>query len=203
MKNSIEVPNPSYVYSLVICGFFVILGLGIGAATIHHGEDHDQKAEVDIREVDMSPIRGEVKPLRLRRTGFVYKCSECHSIFQTRQTQTSLVAEHEDLVLDHGANDYCLNCHHKTNRDVYTDHQGNEIPADQPARLCAKCHGPKYRDWLVGMHGRLEGTWDPTDFRSERLLCIQCHDPHQPKFPKLKPMPGPIYGRVDPFGEES
>ncbi|MGC9327927.1 MAG: hypothetical protein ACP5I1_09860, partial [Candidatus Hinthialibacter sp.] len=117
-----------------------ILSLGIGALAMNSNQPAD-KTHHEIGPVDWAPIRGDLKPLRLRRTGFEYKCSECHRTFDASRQQRKLVSEHEDLVLDHGRNDYCLNCHHKTNRDVYTDYDGSEIPVEQPARLCAKCHG--------------------------------------------------------------
>ncbi|RJP26829.1 MAG: hypothetical protein C4527_14500 [Candidatus Omnitrophota bacterium] len=183
-------------------GFFIVVSLGIGAAAVLQTDGGDRFQASAIEKVDSAPIRGEVEPLRLRRSGFEFKCSECHRTFETSRNQKALVAEHTNLIFAHGSNDYCLNCHHRTNRDAYANHDGSEIPADQPARLCAKCHGLIYRDWLVGIHGRLRGTWDPADSGSERILCIQCHDPHQPKFPDLKPMPGPMRGRVHVYGGE-
>lgn len=149
------------------------------------------------QEVNVSyePIRGEFKPLRLRRTGFTYKCSECHYAIKEISEPKRRVAEHTDLVLNHGSNDYCYNCHHPDNRDVYADHDGSEIPMDEPARLCGKCHGTIYQDWKVGAHGRMQGYWKKELGEQSKLLCIQCHDPHDPVFPKLKPLPGPAAGR--------
>lgn len=141
--------------------------------------------------VDKAPIRGEFRPLRLRRTGFEYRCTECHQSIAVPTRRQKLVAEHTDLVLNHGTNDFCLNCHHPSNRDVYTDHDGRVIPAEEPARLCGKCHGLVYRDWLNDAHGRAQGGWDAAQVQPSRLLCIQCHDPHNPKFPAMPPMPGP------------
>lgn len=141
-------------------------------------------------KVDFSPIRGEVKPLRLRRTGFTYRCNECHQAFLSPRDRAERVAEHTDIQLEHGRNDYCLNCHHRDNREAYVDHNGAEIPSDQPARLCAKCHGIIYRDWLAGAHGKWIGGWGQAS-EPQQLFCIQCHDPHAPKFPEIEPMPGP------------
>lgn len=182
----------AFLYAIV---WFVlsVLTIGLTAAVLHAREKSSKFAIVT---VDLSPVRGEVKPLRLRRTGFTYKCSECHKSFETVRRSERLVAEHTDLELDHGSNDYCLNCHHPTNRNVYVDHDGSEIPADEPARLCGKCHGPVYRDWRNGVHGRRTGFWNLTMGSSKRLLCIQCHDPHKPKFGSLAPLPGPRVGHV-------
>jgi len=149
--------------------------------------------------VDYRPIRGDYRPLRLRRedgTGFVYKCSECHRTFATSRRYPLPIAEHRNIQLQHGKNDYCLNCHHRTNRDAYVAHDGSEIPADRPAELCGKCHGLVYRDWQAGAHGRRQGYWDESRGERFRLLCIQCHDPHAPRFPKLAPLGGPHLARA-------
>ena len=64
---------------------------------------------------------------------------------------------------------------------------------DDVTLLCAKCHGPKYRDWKAGVHGRQNGYWDATKGPKEKLRCIQCHDPHKPAFPPIKPLAPPTY----------
>jgi hypothetical protein len=74
---------------------------------------------------------------------------------------------------------------------VFVDDFGGEIPWDQPQRVCAKCHGPVYRDWQHGSHGRTNGYWDARRGVQTRRRCIECHDPHQPPFPPLSPAPGP------------
>ena len=66
---------------------------------------------------------------------------------------------------------------------------GGEIPWDQPQLLCAKCHGPVYRDWQHGSHGRTNGYWDASRGKQTRRKCIECHDPHRPPFPALQPAP--------------
>jgi hypothetical protein len=152
--------------------------------------------------VDYSPIRGSVRPLRLRRTGFTYKCDECHRLFQSPSDRRDLVAEHMDVHLNHGRNDYCLNCHHPTNRNAYVTHNGEEIPSDRIPELCAKCHGLVYRDWENGAHGRKSGFWNLSEGEERTLLCVQCHDPHNPKFPNLAPMPGPTAGQPGGHAKE-
>ena len=99
--------------------------------------------------------------------------------------------EHREIVLRHGINDRCLNCHHPDGRDAFVDGQGREIPYDQPQLLCAKCHGPVYRDWQRGVHGRSNGYWDTARGPMTRKKCIECHDPHQPPFPPMRPAPPP------------
>lgn len=57
--------------------------------------------------------------------------------------------------------------------------------------VCAKCHGPVYRDWQNGSHGRINGYWDRSRGPQTRRRCIECHDPHAPPFAPLAPAPGP------------
>jgi hypothetical protein len=162
-----------------------------GAWAVVASHRADGGGDAPRRKVDFSPIRGEFQQLRLRRSGFTYKCSECHRSFPTRERYAPRVAEHTEIRLEHGRNDYCMNCHHRTNRNAYAMHDGSEIPADRPDELCGKCHGPHYRDGVNGAHGRRNGYWDSSKGFQSRLLCIQCHDPHNPAFPSLKPFPGP------------
>jgi formate-dependent nitrite reductase cytochrome c552 subunit len=76
-------------------------------------------------------------------------------------------------------------------RDAFVDDAGGQIAWNQPQLLCAKCHGPVYRDWQAGSHGRANGYWDLSRGEQTRRKCIECHDPHSPPFQALKPAPGP------------
>lgn len=168
--------------------------LCLSAVSCGSGPQPVEAAALYEREVhgnlfDTAPVRGELKPLRHVRSGFEYRCSECHTAIQSERHQHTFVAEHRDIKFDHGLNLYCLNCHHPTNRNAYVDHDGSEIPSDQPALLCRKCHGPTYREWELGIHGRQNGYWDTSQGTRTKLLCIQCHDPHSPRFKPMKPEP--------------
>jgi hypothetical protein len=173
------------------------LGLGGWSCSLETPTDATTLFErkVAANVFDITPVRGELRPLRLRRIGFEYRCSECHNDFESPRRQDELRGEHSDIVFNHGMNLYCLNCHHSTNRDVYVDHDGSEIPPDEPVRLCAKCHGPTYREWELGIHGRQNGYWDTSKGERAKLRCIQCHDPHQPVFQPMKPEPAPARSR--------
>ena len=57
--------------------------------------------------------------------------------------------------------------------------------------LCGSCHGPTYRDWEAGVHGRTGGYWDRSLGPINRQICVDCHNPHHPKIPPRKPAPGP------------
>ncbi len=151
---------------------------------------------------DTTPVRGEFQPLNYKKAGFSYRCTECHFSIQPPIRQNPLQSEHANIVLDHGLNTNCMNCHHPGNRDVYVDHEGNEIPADQPARLCSKCHGPIFREWEAGIHGRQNGYWDTSKGSRTKLFCVQCHDPHSPKFKSMAPLPPPQRTRFSALTRE-
>lgn len=148
---------------------------------------------------DTATVRGEFRPLRYRRSNFEYKCMECHRDVEQAKRPNTPKTEHTDVLarFDHGLNTVCLNCHDQTDRDVYVNHDGSPIPSNQPERLCAKCHGPIYRDWKQGIHGRQNGYWNKKKGPRTKLVCVQCHDPHSPKFPLMTPDPPPIRSRLD------
>lgn len=127
---------------------------------------------------------------------YTYRCSECHNLFPSPSETLRPLTQHRDIVLKHGLNDRCFNCHHPRQRDAFVDDMGQPIPWDDPPRLCGKCHGPVYRDWLHGVHGRTNGYWDTTRGPSDRRKCVECHDPHAPAFPPMVPAPGPHTPRM-------
>jgi formate-dependent nitrite reductase cytochrome c552 subunit len=59
-------------------------------------------------------------------------------------------------------------------------------------QLCAQCHGPQYRDYRHGAHGGMAGHWDLAKGGRVRNNCIDCHDPHSPKYPTVRPAGGPL-----------
>jgi hypothetical protein len=137
--------------------------------------------------LDKTPPRRTVG-LDLVRNGWTYNCMECHKLLTAKWTYGRLLNEHKDIRLDHGNNRFCLNCHHPTNRNVFVDYDGAEIAQADVVRLCAKCHGTIYRDWKAGVHGRQNGFWQASLGEKTRLRCIQCHDPHSPKFKAMQPL---------------
>lgn len=137
--------------------------------------------------LDKTPPRQTVG-LDLVRNGWTYNCMECHRLTQPRWHYNRAMNEHKDIQLEHGNNRFCLNCHHTTNRNAFVDYDSSEIAEQDVVLLCAKCHGTTYRDWQAGVHGRQNGFWDADLGPKTRLRCIQCHDPHQPKFQPMTPL---------------
>ena len=119
----------------------------------------------------------------------IFPCSECHAD-QEPNPQRRELEMHEDIVLKHAEkNRWCLDCHDAKNRDMLHLADGELVDFKESYRLCGQCHGPKLRDWRAGIHGRRTGSWSG---QKRYLLCIHCHNPHSPKFKKLKPEPAPV-----------
>lgn len=102
--------------------------------------------------------------------------------------------EHSNIVMHHGSherNNNCFNCHNETNLEALQTRDKRELKLSESTPLCGSCHGPTYRDWEAGVHGRTSGLWDRTQAVFHRQDCVNCHNPHSPKFPGRKPAPGP------------
>jgi formate-dependent nitrite reductase cytochrome c552 subunit len=143
-----------------------------------------------------------------------FDCYVCHDKktppplrFDTNQN-IIVPTEHADIVMGHGKhgrNNNCFNCHNETNLTLLQPRDGRELAFADSTQLCGSCHGPTYRDWLAGAHGRISGYWDrgappssaeeirdlPKTARFQRKDCVNCHNPHSPPFPSRKPAPGP------------
>ncbi len=118
----------------------------------------------------------------------VYPCSDCHANLETDFTRRAL--EQHDITLDHGDRErWCFDCHDTGDRDQVRLASGALVPLTESQKLCGQCHGDKYRDWRLGVHGKRMGDWNGA---REYLVCVACHDPHSPKFRPLAPMPPPV-----------
>jgi DNA-directed RNA polymerase subunit RPC12/RpoP len=155
-------------------------------------------APVPAWATDPAPVRQPKLVPEYRVSVFTYQCSDCHRIIPSPQETLRTLGQHTEINLRHGLNTRCFNCHHRTQRDAFVDDMGDPIPWNQPQLVCAKCHGPVYRDWQAGSHGRINGFWDARRGPQTRRKCIECHDPHTPPFPPMRPAPGPNTLRMGP-----
>ena len=147
---------------------------------------------VEAGMLDIGPRRTPLgEPPRIEIAGFTWTCMECHASLQTMREQPSALTQHTHIRLDHGVNDRCAYCHHGENRDLLAIRGGTTVPFTESQKLCRQCHGPTYRDWEKGMHGKTTGYWDRTRGEARRFTCVECHDPHAPAYPKFRPLPGP------------
>ena len=120
----------------------------------------------------------------------IFPCSGCHAEMKPNPNRRELKEEHTNIVLNHAQGQrWCLDCHDTYNRDKLHLVSGEKIDFTESYRLCGQCHGDKYRDWKVGVHGKRTGFWNG---KKEYLLCANCHNPHDPRFKPLKPKPPPV-----------
>jgi len=122
--------------------------------------------------------------------GYEHRCNSCHRLFRSGADTSKNLIQHKEVVLNHGLNNRCYNCHDRKDREKLVLMRGVLSGFSDATLLCAKCHGPVYRDWQNGTHGKTLNTWQDTDQR-RRLNCTECHDPHSPAYPRLVPLPSP------------
>lgn len=120
----------------------------------------------------------------------IFPCSDCHNYMETNP-QRRVLEMHEDIVksFHHDSeNRWCLDCHDISTRDSLRLASGKLLNFAESYNLCGQCHGDKLRDWKAGIHGKRIGEWNG---RKQYFLCVHCHDPHAPRFKKIKPLPPP------------
>ena len=136
-----------------------------------------------------------------------FDCYTCHEkgkpppLHYDAEGKIIVAQEHPDIVMGHGThgrNNNCYNCHNETNLTLLQPRDGREVTISDSQMLCGSCHGPTYRDWENGVHGRTSGYWDRTKGDIDRKKCVNCHNPHSPKFPGRQPAPGPHQLHPDP-----
>lgn len=137
---------------------------------------------------DITPVRTVRK--RLETEGMA--CGDCHDPSAPSDQDPTVAPEvHARVVLKHGSNKRCFNCHNNKNRNSFAADGGGQIPYAKVETLCAKCHGTTYRDWLRGTHGRRNGYWDKAAGAQKTLSCVACHTPHDPAFKPMTAAPPP------------
>lgn len=118
-------------------------------------------------------------------------CSTCHALRTpdpTNRAAADLDQFHQGLQIQHGLNT-CLSCHDAGNYDGLKLADGRKLAFEESITLCSQCHGPQRRDYDHGAHGGMNGYWDLQRGGRIRNTCIDCHDPHVPKYQGAIPMP--------------
>ena len=121
----------------------------------------------------------------------IFPCSDCHSDMEVNPERRMLEDEHVEIskMFNHAIEQrWCLDCHNPDNRDVLRLANGDLVSFEESYYLCGQCHGTIFRDWKAGIHGKRTGEWNG---KKQYRLCVQCHNPHSPKFKPIKPMPPP------------
>ncbi|MFV1958864.1 MAG: hypothetical protein ACC662_05560 [Planctomycetota bacterium] len=172
-------------------GLCVLLALLVGACG---SQEDDEGLRFSGTEALPPPPVGDLKfevPPPPFKEEDIFPCTECHDNedLEPDPRRRKLTMMHENIVLKHDAEHrWCLDCHDAENRDSLRLANGTLVPFTESYRLCGQCHGDKYRDWRVGVHGRRKGFWNG---KKQYLLCVYCHDSHSPRFKPLAPLPPP------------
>ena len=173
----------SILYSIIICTIFLLF-TECSPESKHNQDYSYAKTEglgMDTNSVILIPI----EPVSMD----YFPCNDCHSDLIPDPQRRQLFDMHDDIIFDHDSeNRWCLACHSLNNRDSLLLASGILLGFDESYKLCGQCHGPKYRDWKLGIHGKRTGQWNG---EKKYLLCVHCHNPHSPRFQSLEPLPPP------------
>jgi len=156
--------------------------------------DYNEKSKADIVKTDSIKTQ-KAEEFAVEAPPFsdgIYPCTDCHANLTPNPVRRKLVDWHDDIsaMFNHDSeNRWCLDCHDLKNRDYLRLASGKLLDFKESYKLCGQCHGEKYRDWKVGVHGKRTGEWNG---KKEYFLCVNCHNPHSPKFQELIPEPPPV-----------
>lgn len=167
---------------------FLILFLGFIITTASSPEPDQKTGALNPEWYRLTTARGEL----LQYKPLVGNCFICHMSLIPDPTVRIPRFVHQKVILEHGSNDRCYNCHLIHDRNYYAADDGSKIMPTNPEKLCARCHGLIHKDWQAGTHGLMRGEWSGSvEFKRERTGCTHCHDPHAPnfRFDKFAPPP--------------
>ncbi len=189
------------LFRLITTGFGVLFCLCVWI-WFTHGQPNDaipskppetkSKHPVHIRTPKGPPT---VKTAHADANGIVaeVRCNTCHANRTpnpSAQAGADLKDFHQGLKVQHGQVT-CLSCHHADDYESLRLADGRKIGFPQVIDLCSQCHGPQARDYAHGAHGGMNGYWDLSRGPRQRNTCTDCHDPHSPAFPKVRPVFAP------------
>jgi hypothetical protein len=192
---------------LLTAGFLLLAIFGAMAALAFNGlRNGTEKTVIDF----YSPDPAQNHPVHVRqpegppavRTGeldfhgkaVTVSCSTCHAgATPNRELRNAeeLSSFHQHLHVQHG-NLSCLSCHNPEDYDSLRLADGRRLEFSNVMQLCAQCHGTQARDYEHGAHGGMSGHWDLAKGPRHRNNCIDCHDPHAPKFQPINPVFAPL-----------
>lgn len=156
----------------------------------------------DTPEIKEGILRKEVKAQVLERKRTVtvrrilehFPCTECHEKLKPFRGKDPGETTHENLTFQHMEEiRECTFCHSIIDPDRLHLLNGERITFEQVPDLCSQCHGIRFNEWNMGLHGEESGTWNGP--RSS-LSCTECHRPHSPGFPKMEAKRAPNFPRL-------
>jgi hypothetical protein len=198
-------PRPSRQHTSLVLGLVALGFLGLALLLARDVWGHPPRRQtiplVDPAFLQPTPWRRTYADLvKANEDLSDYDCYGCHERnkpppLRFDENQKIIVPkEHSDVVMGHGSHDrnnLCFNCHNEQDLTTLQVRDGRVVKFDEIPLLCGSCHGPTYRDWEAGAHGRTSGFWDRSRGPIERLSCASCHNPHSPKIPTRQPAPPP------------
>lgn len=206
------VRKTNWVLLGIAAGFFA-LGAAMLANLWGHTELPPRIPLVDAAFLDQTASRKSYADLAREKADLSdFKCYVCHE--QKNPPVLKFDAQHNVVIPDehaesikmghgsHNRNNLCFNCHNETNLLTFSIRDGHELKFAESSRLCGSCHGPNYRDWEAGVHGRINGYWNRQMGEFRRLDCVNCHNPHSPRIPSRHPAPAPHMLRGSPATPE-
>ncbi len=165
----------------------------------------DFSSKVDVTELSSEPEQKTVHNTQIvssRNLGTLevqlgdrtegVRCGVCHTTTNESPANRpdELTEFHTEMEFGHG-DLTCNACHNPEDRDQLRLADGRSLAFENTLLLCAQCHGPQMRDYRRGAHGGMKGHWDLNKGPRTRNHCVNCHDPHDPAFPKMFPAPPP------------
>lgn len=131
-------------------------------------------------------------------------CSTCHATRVPDRTNRAADLDqfHQGLQFRHGDSS-CFACHDERDYDALKLADGTRLEYADVMTLCSQCHGPQAKDYERGAHGGMTGYWDLRRGPRVRNNCVDCHDPHAPRFPPMVPTFKPKDRFLDPPAPES
>ncbi len=114
-------------------------------------------------------------------------CSTCHATRPANlenQTAATLDEFHQGMTFHHG-NITCYACHNPNDANTLRLADGSAVAYENVMTLCSQCHSKQAESFAHGAHGGMNGYWDLSRGPQMKNNCIDCHDPHMPKYPKM------------------
>jgi len=178
------VPPPYQLATWLVLAAAVLLGVGL--FTIRSSYNPDASREYPPRSLPPEP-----KPVLMAAPEVddeYLPCSDCHEKGDAPNREVrELEDEHDEMDFGHG-NLWCYHCHDPERRQSLRLADSSPVDFEDSWQLCTQCHAKKLADWRAGVHGKRTGHWWGA---KEYRTCVVCHDPHQPPFKPMKPLPAP------------
>lgn len=128
------------------------------------------------------------------------RCSTCHTLLPATADGKSVKPPkkfHLGIKLAHGDGQTCRTCHVPPTFETFRLSGGGALPYARVMELCGQCHSGQLADYRKGIHGGMAGYWDLNQGPRDRNHCVDCHDPHRPAIPQVRPAPRPRYRFLD------